>query len=44
MITDRGWKEFEKWCFEQWPMWAPNRTSVRLYLKWREEKAKRNAV
>jgi hypothetical protein len=40
MIDETLWAEFVAWWKEHWPDSSPDRTSVTLYLEWRETKIK----
>ena len=36
-LPDTEWEKFYKWCKKLWPMWAPDRMSIKLYLEWKED-------
>jgi len=37
-IPDKEWNRYVKWWKSQWPFSSPHRSSVELYLKWKQEK------
>ena len=39
-MSDKEWEAFYNWCKSQWPIWAPDKISIELYLKWKEDKIK----
>lgn len=35
MINEKEWQEFCLWCKQQWSAFVPDRSSVELYLGWK---------